>query len=181
MPRLSRRAAAPRLAALLALAGCRGELPGELIGTYDVVLTLEENSCGPAILPRRDGYRYAAELRADGSRAYWRYPSTAPTEGKYDDGSFSFRFPSVLELGMPDAGTGGCRVLQDELIEGVAAPEAEDAGASDTDRVLEGSYQFSYRADPSGRCRDARGPLGSFDRLPCEVRYHLDGTHRKPF
>lgn len=170
------------------LPSCSEQLPGEVVGAYDVVWQLEENSCGPAqgYLPA-DGARFAIELRAEGTRAFWRVPSPgpAPREGTYDQGSFRFELgPFPHELGNGDAGTAGCTVLQKDVLVGriEAADESArgDAGQSSRTRLV-AELEVTFRSDVNGRCRDVRGPLGPFDAIPCSARYSLLGSQRGKF
>ena len=182
MPRLK-----PLLLAGVALAtGCDSSLPGEVIGAFSVVLRLEENSCGSAVRPFADGQRYAVELRSDeGEVGFWRLPKAPPVRGRFHDDSFAFQFAQAIELGMADAGTSGCTVLREELLEGKVRGRVTQADGAvvegDAGTALEGFHNVAFRADPSGRCRDAHGPLREFDRLPCAARYRLDGTARGAF
>lgn len=189
------------LSAGLLCAGCVGDLPGEVVGTYTLSMHLGDNSCGTPALPVADGTQYAVELRADGTRGYWRRPKIPPIQGQYDgDGGFVFKFEALFDIGDPDAGTAGCRLYREELLSGrvviasdagrseargdAAAGETQsDAGAaaSPTDVSLSGQYTYTFRTDPSGRCANNPGPLGSYQRLPCSVAYALTGQDHKPF
>lgn len=129
MSRLSARRTLSLLWAGALSASCSGDLPGHAIGTYKVVMKLEENTCGPGALPLADGYNYAVELRADEPRGYWRVPHVGPISGTYRDGAFSFTTKATLELGNADAGTAGCLVIREELLEGHVT--VVDAGRPD--------------------------------------------------
>lgn len=188
-------------AALVALAGCTPELPGDVVGAYSVRMRLEENNCGVGALPLPDGHAYAAELRAEDTRGFWRVPKAAPYEGVYREGQFEFSFSMVLELGNADAGTSGCTVLREEVLSGevqrVSDAGSDDAGLGDAglsvvardaslgvaemQPALEGTHRISFRANPAGRCANQQGPLGLFERLPCSALYDLQGSARKPF
>jgi len=173
--RLLRRAAQVGVLAAL-LGSCEETIPGELVGAYQITMRIDDNGCGMGALPLPDGHRYAAELRAEGERGYWRVPRAAPMDGRYDEDERSFRFSyaTALELGNADAGTAGCRVLREETLTGeIDARREED--------TLLGEHVISFRTDPSGRCADVRGPLGPFVALPCEARYAVEGTPRDPF
>jgi hypothetical protein len=203
MPALSVRAIA--MLAVVATSACAKELPGEVVGTYRVVMRLDENTCGLGALPFPSGEKYSVELRTDGPRGYWHLADSPPYPGTHDDGTFDFTYGQALELGSADAGTGGCIVLREELLRArIDAPATENAGADDAgvgdtatrdggvagteasrdagerDHLI-GEHVISFRADPAGRCRDERGPLRDFERLPCRARYRLDGMPRSAF
>ena len=165
--------------------GCDPSLPGEVVGAFHVVMRLEENSCGSRVVPFADGQKYAVELRREADVGFWRLPESPPVQGRWQDDSFAFEFSQPIELGLADAGTSGCTVLREESLEGKVRGLARrpDAGLKDPAEAttLEGWHRVSFRADPSGRCRDEHGPLREFERLPCAARYRLDGTPRGAF
>lgn len=173
--------------AACALAACDSDLPGDVVGAYSVLMRLEENTCGRAVTPFADGERYAAEVRRDGERGYWRLTRGAPVAGEFDDAGFRFAYREAIELGTMDAGTLGCTVLREEALTFVLddlAAQPDGGVALRTDRDgggLRGAHEVAFRPDPGGRCRESRGPLREFERLPCAARYHLDGTPRAPF
>lgn len=186
------------LHAALLCAACGPDLPGEVVGTYTVSMHLGDNSCGKPALPVADGTNYAVELRADGERGYWRRPKIPPIEGHYDgDGGFAFTFEALFDIGDPDAGTAGCRLYRDEVLNGRVviasdAGTADDAGdtgttsdaataASPPEPALSGQYTYTFRTDTSGICANNPGPLGVYQRLPCSVSYSLSGQDHKPF
>ncbi|MDB4985638.1 MAG: hypothetical protein JWN04_816 [Myxococcaceae bacterium] len=185
---MSARAACVALA--LSAAAC-SDPPGDLIGAYGITMQLESNSCGPAALPLPDGYRYTAELRADGQHGYWRVPKAPPLTGTYDAGIFAFGTTESLELGNADAGTLGCTLVRDEELRGqVGLASGSDAGLSDAsdagdggvdDAPLHATHNISFSANPAGRCAGSRGPLGPFLVLPCSANYQLVGTAHKAF
>lgn len=179
-------------AMVVLLAGCSENLPGEVVGAYRVTMRLEENSCGELGLPLADGYRYTAELREEEPRGFWRTPSAAPIEGRYQSGTFEFSFAMTLELGMADAGTAGCLVRREEQLRGTVSFEdagAEDAGSADGgaraprggESALAGEHRISFIPDPNGRCANVRGPVHVFAQLPCGARYRIEGEPTKSF
>jgi hypothetical protein len=188
----------------LTVLACETDLPGDVVGAYVVRMQLADNSCGAGVVLDED--RYTAELRAgQPPRGFWRVPRFPPLEGRYEDGGFRFTFAEVRELGSADAGTSGCTVFREELLEGTVVrplPAAErdaaegdggDAGlvtatdnaarddAGPSQPPLRGQHRISFRTNPEGRCRDHMGPLGPFERLPCSARYELTGEATKRF
>ncbi len=153
MSRLSARRTLTLLWAGILSASCSGDPPGHAIGTYKVVMKLEENTCGPGALPLADGYSYSVELRADEPRGYWRVPHVGPITGTYRDGAFSFTTKATLELGNADAGTAGCLVIREELLEGHVT--LADAGSPD---AAEPQTDAASAQPPAA---DAAGDAGS--------------------
>lgn len=120
---------------LLALAfGCLPtEVPGETAGTFEIVGALQENSCGSTALPANDPLLFAAEVRVDGSQAFWRRPDEASLPGTVIDGEYRFTFRQQLPVLAPDPTTGyvGCALIQEETIQAVIDDSLmfDDAGA----------------------------------------------------
>lgn len=110
-----------------------GELPGEVVGTYRITMTLEDNSCGAGAVNLLDGHRYSVELRADTKQGYWHVPGQPPLKGDYDSPEFRFENSSIVANEGPDAGPRGCSLRQVDRLTGkvIALPdagtEAEDA------------------------------------------------------
>jgi hypothetical protein len=174
---------------LLALLGCPPAVPGELVGTFDVVMHLEENGCGEGAVYVTDGESFAAELRTDGPKAYWRVPEQPMIDGYEQSGEYRFAARSIVDSSDADAGP-VCQIVQTaELIVKVhAAPP--DGGAGDgsadaapeagTGLVLEGAYTLTLDTAPGTDCSAAISPRGVFKSLPCTVRYDFSGTEREP-
>jgi hypothetical protein len=171
------------LLSLGVLGGC-GELPGDVIGTYRIRMTLEENTCGEHAVYRLDDKPYSAQLRSDGARGYWRVPGQTPLRGKYEAPEFHFEYASIVAQGDPDAGPRRCRLLQSEVLNG--SVELEDAGMDDASTSaqaapLQGEHELTISADPGSDCASALAPAGAFEKLPCKVLYSLRGDHTKAF
>jgi len=105
-----------------------GELPGEIVGTYKIGMTIEENTCGEGAVNLLHGHRYAAELRSDGKRGYWRVPSAPPLEGEYDAPKFRFESSAIVANEGADAGPRGCTLRQVDVLTGEVS-KLPDAGS----------------------------------------------------
>jgi hypothetical protein len=184
------------LAICLAL-GC-SDLPGEVVGTYRIRMTLEENQCGARAVYLTDGRRYAAELRAEGTRGYWRVPGKPLLAGKYNAPEFHFEYQALVASSPFDAGTPLCRLLQSDVLNGRIRLDNEDAGEpqeepdepqdeadepeqEDAGAALEAELEYTISAEPGANCAAALAPEGAFEKLPCSVRYSLHGEPTKPF
>jgi hypothetical protein len=194
----------------LTTAGC-GELPGQVVGTYKIEMTLDENTCGALAVNSLDGHRYAVELRADGERGFWRIPGQPPLEGTYVPPAFHFEYSSIVASSDADAGPYGCQLRQSEVLEGsillsgtpgadggdetealdagadadAAESAALDAGAATsedaTGPALQGSHEMTIEPARGTDCREALAPEGAFEHLPCSVRYTLRGKPHSAF
>lgn len=109
--------------ALACTVGCEPTYPGTALGTYEVVESLTENTCGSG-LAAPSAVHLEVELRADGALGYWRLPGQAVITGSYrdSDGAFEFRTARAVVAwdANPDTGVLGCTVEQREVIRGAA-------------------------------------------------------------
>jgi len=141
-----------RVLAIVALAlmlGCSPAYPGEVDGTFDMVGSLDQNTCGDTALPAANPLLFRIELRSDGTgQAFWRRPETPVVAGTQIDGTYRFRFVTGLPIYAADevAGTPGCALLQEEVVELV--PEV----SRDLDGGLDGG---DAAADDAGLAADA--------------------------
>lgn len=147
-----------------ALGGC-GELPGKEVGTYQVLATLEESTCGPSVGDEERAFD--VQIRRDGQVGYWIGPSQVPVQGRIDEeGNFTFRTSEqiLVREGDDSIGLAPCMMDQVDLAEGTA-----DAGLSGSEHLWIGS---TSGAD----CRDQVGLMpGQFIALPCEMSFTLAG------
>jgi hypothetical protein len=174
---------------LLALLGCPPAVPGELVGTFDVLMQLEENGCGEGAVYVTDGQRFAVELRKDGPKAYWRVPEQPMIDGYEQSGEYRFTMRTIVDSSDADAGP-VCQIVQTaELVAKVQAA-LQDAGAGDAASdaapaesaglVLDATYTLTLDAVQGTDCSAAISPRGVFNALPCTVAYRFVGTEREP-
>ena len=192
------------------LLSCTNGLPGEPVGTYRVVMTLEKNTCGAQAVIVENGKAYSVELREDRGRGYWHVADHAPIQGTLDEKrNFVFTF-SRIAASEADAGPNGCRIVQDDLLTGslrafsfadggltdggltdggLTDGGLTDAGFADGGSAVESDGLTTLVAEhvmqlsgyAGADCsRALKGNGGPFDVLPCEVRYTLSGTERDP-
>lgn len=185
-------------AALGGAAGCEQTFPGAALGTYSVVESLVANSCG-AGLPALSTVEMDVELRSDEAVGYWRLPRQGVIAGSYreSDGAFEFRSARSVVAWLPDVDLGvlGCTIEQREVIRGVVVPtnvadaavdgaaldagdeNDADGGVSESPELLVGEHTvdvIAARGSDCGALLAAQG--GSFDAMPCSVRYTLSGV-----
>ncbi len=161
--------------ALTSVVGCEPTYPGTALGTYDVVESLTENTCGSG-LPALSTVQLEVELRADGALGYWRLPRQAVITGSYrdSDGAFEFRTARAVVAWEANADNGvlGCTVEQREVIRGTAVPTtAPDAAVdgSTGDAAMDAAL-----ADAGAPDGDAGNPA---DAGPSEAPELLVGEH----
>jgi hypothetical protein len=184
------RFALPTLA-LLGL-GCDTTPPGEVVGTFEITMKLEENTCGDQAVIITDGRMFAAELRKDDAgRAYWRVPDQKIVDGSYEDDTYRFVAAGIVASSKPGE-TPQCSIHQTAVLEAEVDVEpagdagvdedrdaGADAGAGATELVLEGDYTLSIEQAAGTDCSGALAPAGPFKTLPCTVRYDVTGTERE--
>lgn len=154
---------------LLFLSAC-GELPGKEVGTYDVLATMDESTCGPNV--GAEERSFDVQIRRDGGRGWWIGPSETPIEGRIDDeGNFSFRTNEqvLVREGNDAVGLAPCVMEQMDLAEGTAETE------------LAGSEHLWVGVTSGADCRDQVGLMpGQFIELPCEMSFTLSGDGPQP-
>ncbi len=200
-----------RGAAIVALPSCTPSLPGESLGTFDLAMTLEENTCGESAVYTTDGAHLAVELRREDEACYWRIPGQPVMEGTLEDGKCHFTVTTVVASDAPDpvASDPGlvvpdptkpvvdmstkpvCQLLQTaEIVTTIALSPAADAGAeSDAGDAgtgspgltLDATYDLGIVPSSAKDCAAALVPTGPFAALPCRVRYTLSGGERESF
>ncbi len=193
------------------LAGCNPPVwPGEPVGTFHVVGTLEDNTCGTMAVPAQEEVVFSAEIRTDGSQAFWRRPQAAIIYGAVGaDGTFTFRLETQASLtgADPDGGTANCVLSRQEVLAvrvmpsddgGVPAGDgggpagngsdagADDGGAANGDAgaalMLEGTHDITFTPVAGSDCTLATAASGGpFLGLPCALHYQLAGLQGTPF
>lgn len=171
------------------------ELPGEVVGEFEAVGVMVEQSCGAAI-PARDPLDLAFELRLEeNGRAYYRQPTGTAFAGTGSNGEYTFQVSQSWTVIEPDQFRGyvGCSVTQRDIFTfvieepevdlaadaGVDMEEA-DGGAAAIDPTLV-KLTGSQRTDITPLTGSDCGPAvvaqgGPFLALPCTVEYVLTGN-----
>lgn len=176
--------------------GCGVHYPGNTAGTYKVVGSLQENTCGAGV-GAMNPLDFFVELRVeDGGAAIWRRPQQAMVTGTYANGAFHFErdVSAPVYDADPTLGTGACTLLEHDTIDatlhstlsdgGVVADAAVfapmDGGVPDYELLGSNVIEIAPSSD-SDCSRSLVSAGGPFDALPCRVRYTLTGTPAKPF
>lgn len=188
------------LAALLVLAAgaseCEPASPRNLVASLDVTATLEHNQCGQEAVPAEQLLQFDAEVLRDGSDATWRRTGAEDLDGIFDDGTYIFATHMQQTLIEPDPtwGVEGCIVDEVQATEmqivvegvedgGMAAPDAgtADAGVVEVPASMTGLHEIQLTPVPESYCVPVLTVAGgTFDALPCTVRYRLEGQGTAP-
>lgn len=184
------------------LSACTPHYPGEPVGSFRVVGSLEDNLCGPQAVPATDPVVFSVEIRRDGAQAWWRRPDAPLVEGVVEpDGTFRFHGTGrrVVVAPNPDAGVPGCALDQQEELTirltgevgadaGVGADAAietlGDAAVGDAGARpgLEGRHTIHLTPSAGSNCTPALAAAGGpFLAIPCDVDYALSGETTESF
>ncbi len=179
-----------RLAPFLLLLAClEKEKPGQSLGTFRVVSSLAENTCGSSAVGAIDPLVYDIELRKGNGVVYWirgRAPAvTAPMDR---NGGFVLRSNLEQLFAKSTADEAACVAEQREVLRatlksfnvtapdgGVPAADAgADAGATIEVPTFSGENTIDFSPTATSNCARMLAAYGGpFAALPCRVRYTL--------
>ncbi len=190
------------LSLMVLTSACWGEdeePPGELVGSFQALGLMVEQSCGAAV-PAPDPLDLKFDLRSESNgRAYWRLWGGATFAGLEKNDTYTFQTSQSWMVIEPDRFRGyvGCSVTQRDVFTfEVSVPEVEpdldagveedagvDAGAEDegwidpTLVLITGSQTTEIVPLSGADCTPAVAALGGpFLSLPCRVEYVLSGN-----
>jgi len=175
------------------------EPPGELVGSFQAVGLMVEQSCGGAI-PAPDPLDLQFDLRSESNgRAYWHRWGGAMFAGVEQGGEYTFQAGQSWMVIEPDRFRGyvGCSVTQRDVFTfhvdmpeatvdadagvaedaGVEADAGADAGVDPTLIAITGSQTTEIVPLTGSDCTPAVAALGGpFLSLPCRVEYVITGN-----
>ncbi|MCC6216856.1 MAG: hypothetical protein IT376_18500 [Polyangiaceae bacterium] len=172
---MTRTALATALAALAT--GCwfpsepgDARLPGEELGTYAVVGTLDPGTCGAGALGAPAVWRFEVRLSRDASSLYW-LNGEAPIEGTVGaDGAFEIVSETRVGVLEPERDQPGCGVIRRDRAAGRLDGAALDVPS------FAGELRYEYASVPGSDCSALVGADGGFERLPCALGFALSAT-----
>ena len=142
--------------------------PGDLLGVYSVVGTLDDTTCGAGALAAEDPWSFEVKLSRYQRDLYWLNGREAIVGSIEKDGrSFAFDTRVEIEVQAPLRGHPGCVISRVDRARG-------ELSADDTDvESFEGSLSFDFSATPGSDCLDWMA-AESVPQIPCSVDYELD-------
>lgn len=163
--------------ALFAVSGCSGnkdpKIPGDELGTYDVVATLESSTCGPGALGSGDVWEFTVKLSRDGEYIYWLNGAEAISGAVAGDGvTFSFESNVVVQAIEPAKGQPGCAISRIDSGSGKLSSPSLEVGS------FSGKLRYGFAPVTGSDCQPLVGVEGGFYALPCEMSYLLSATRR---
>lgn len=173
------RSLSPVLLSCLLTAACgeggHGGIPGQELGTYDVMAEMARSSCGEGALGATDPWQFEVRLSRADRELFWLNGREA-IAGRLDADGVSFAFETRVEVeAMPaERGRKACVVSRSDEAQGVLSATGDDVQA------FSGSLEFGYIALEGSDCSPLIGVAGGFEALPCSMTYELDATHQSP-
>lgn len=177
---------------LMLAAGCLPggdeDLPGEVIGEFEVQGLMVLQSCGAAV-PAPDPLDLEFELRLeDNTRAFYRLSGGNTFAGTVSEDEYTFQASQTFTVIEPDAriGYAGCTVTQRDTFTFLLETSTEedssvDKQGEDTDldtrlMTLVGTQATDIEPLQGSDCRPAVTAFGgNFQSLPCRIEYALTG------
>ncbi|MGB5809466.1 MAG: hypothetical protein WBG86_02985 [Polyangiales bacterium] len=161
------------------------DLPGELVGEFEALGTMVEQSCGAAV-PAPDPIELAFEVRLEESgRAYYRLFGGQTFAGTETQDEFTFQASQSTVVIQPNQFQGlvGCTITQRDIFR-FTLEEPEDDTSLEVDEeadppltTLIGSQVTEMDPVAGSDCRAALAAFGgTFQALPCRIEYVLTGT-----
>lgn len=158
--------------------GCSGgkdpKIPGDELGTYAVVSTLQTSTCGPGALGSKDLWQFQVKLSQEGHDLYWLNGAEAIAGDLAADG-VSFGFDSHVVVNAIAAGKGqpGCAISRIDTGSGRLSSSAPPVES------FEGTLRYGFQPLAGSDCTPLMAVEGGFHTLPCEMTYAMTAS-RKP-
>jgi len=147
------------------------KVPGDELGSYRVVATLESSSCGPGALGSKDLWEFDVKLSRDGNDLYWlNGKEVIPGTIASDDISFAFDSGVVVPVIPPGKGELGCSIKRTDTASGRLSSSSTDV------TTFKGTMRYGFQPLQGGDCQGLIGVEGGFYALPCEMNYGMNAT-----
>lgn len=145
------------------------KVPGEPLGTFNVVAELDTTSCGAGAMGSTDVWEFEVKLSKDFDQVFWLngrevIPGTLASDGE----SFEFDTRVAVEVLEPKAGFQGCTLNRQDRASGKLGFDDETVVGFD------GRLTFAYIPSSESDCTPLIGVDGGFSTLPCEMRYDFE-------
>ena len=147
--------------------------PGEDLGTFDVVASMTESTCGTGALGAPAVWEFEVKLVRDGTTLYWvNGPQYIPGTFASDGVTFSFTASNEVKITDPNPQRPRCIITRLDSAVGVLT-EGEGDGDDATPSSFTGSLSYGYIAGKDDDCSHLVGVEGGFSALPCDIEYGL--------
>jgi hypothetical protein len=157
--------------------GCSGnkdpKIPGDELGTYQVVANLDSSTCGPGALGAKDVWEFDVKLSRDGDALYWLNGAEAISGSVASDGvSFAFETRVDVQAIEPGKGQTGCVISRIDSGSGTLSSSSLEVSSFD------GLLRYGFQPTSGSDCAPLLGVEGGFYALPCEMSYRLSATRK---
>ena len=168
-----------RWLSVLALLGCvsckfgqgDAKVPGEPLGTFEVIAELQSSTCGAGALGSTDIWEFNVQLSKDLDQLFWlNGQEVIPGKLARDGESFEFDTRVQVEVFEPEPGILGCTLNRQDRASGQLDYDKDDEEAVTS---FNGRLTFAYIPTSDSDCSPLMGVEGGFSTLPCEMKYDL--------
>jgi len=147
------------------------KVPGEPLGTFEVVAELDSSTCGSGALGSTDIWEFEVQLSKDLDQLFW-LNGREVIPGKLARDGESFEFDTRVQVEVLEAKPGvlGCTLNRQDRASGQLGYRQE------TVTSFTGRLTFAYIPSSDSDCSPLMGVEGGFSALPCEMKYDLIAT-----
>jgi hypothetical protein len=166
------------LVALPSLTACTGKditNPGESLGTFAVDAHRLTATCGEAQTPP-DPWRFEVKLSQEGRTLFW-VQNRVPVSGTLDGTNHAqMKTSDTRVLREPTKTQPECVVRRDDQLDAQLDATSSEATATKLDvKRFSGTLRYLFTPETGSDCLDQISPA-TFETLPCEVSFQLDGV-----
>lgn len=167
------------LALCAGLAGCTGKdpyNPGESLGTFAVEAKRAKGGCGEAQTPP-DPWNFDVRLSQEGRTLFW-VQGGAPVHGTLDANNHTAMKSSdsrTLREPTTRPTRAACVVRREDALEATLVATASATKSTLDVKSFRGSLSYRFVPEEGSDCQDMV-ENGSFEALPCEVSFDLNGS-----
>jgi hypothetical protein len=152
---------------------CSGNpLPGNMLGTYQVVAQSQTNSCG---LAAPDPWDFDAQLSEQGTTLYWSWMDGSPPLSAAMSTSSQGTLLANEQLnvdGTADGGLGPCTMARADTLQ-------IDLGSGSPPSAFSGTIEYVFSVAPGWDCADQLASAGGqYAALPCTITYTMSATRQ---
>lgn len=148
------------------------KVPGEPLGTFEVIAELDSSTCGSGALGSTDFWEFEVQLSKDFDQLFWlNGREVIPGRIASDGESFEFDTRVQVEVLEPERGALGCTLNRQDRASGRLGFRGDSVDS------FTGRLTFAYMPSSDSDCSPLIGVEGGFSVLPCEMKYDVIGSN----
>lgn len=148
-----------------------GRTLGDDLGTFRVVATQTENTCGPGALGSSQSFDFALDLSREHSELFWN----GNVRGRIDASlAFEFRAEVRIELRAPRNADPGCTLRRSDEMTGVLEEEPAAGIIGFT-----GAMSYSVSSETAEGCTAIELAESGLPVVPCRLEYMLTAERER--